>query len=217
MRSLISYHDRATYGIDRIKPTLNRHEDLFFGFYSTENYQIPMRFALFFIFIAVPLFELALLIKIGEIIGVVATVLLVIGTAMAGVSLLRMQGLTVLQNARASLDAGKAPIDSVLDGVLLLIAGAFLLTPGLLTDTVGFVLLVPNLRRAIAHWAFGKLQRMGSIDIDNLRPGPGRAAPDGGPTIDGEYSRIDDEPPAEPEKSEDAKTRPGSRNSPWDQ
>ena len=189
-----------------------------------------MRFIAFFVFVAVPLAELALLIKVGELIGVLPTVLLVIVTAMLGVTLLRIQGLTVLQNARNSLEAGRAPIDSVIDGVLLLVAGAFLLTPGLLTDTVGFLLLVPQVRRAIGKFTFDKLLRSGSVTIDGFSmrpgtPGPDRPAgdgpagtrpqPPGGPTIEGEFSRVDDEQELRPEADEKKPASRERKSSPW--
>ena len=166
-----------------------------------------MRLIAFLIFIAVPLAELALLIKIGGLIGVLPTVALVIITAVFGVSLLRIQGLTVLQNARASIDAGRPPIDSVVDGVLLLIAGAVLLTPGLITDAIGFLLLIPTIRRSIGEFAFAKLLKEGSINVSGFpsqggagQPGAPGSKPkqpggrDAGRTIEGEFSHVDDEP-----------------------
>jgi len=186
-----------------------------------------MRLFLFLLFIAVPLIELALLIKIGEVIGVLATVALVIVTAVIGVSLLRMQGVIALRKAQESLQAGRPPIDSVIDGVCLLIAGAFLLTPGLLTDSVGFLLLVPQIRSAIARWVFAKLQQSGGVDVRMFgggggprRPPPGRGPKPGpraggrqppGPVIEGEFTETESEP-EEPEKSE---PRTGSDDSPW--
>jgi len=186
-----------------------------------------MRLLLFLMFIAVPLIELALLIKIGEVIGVLATVGLVIVTAVIGVSLLRMQGVMALRKAQESLQAGRPPIDSVVEGVCLLVAGAFLLTPGLLTDAVGFLLLVPQIRSAIARWAFAKLQQSGQMDIRTFggpggprRPPPGPApepgaAPSGrqppGPVIEGEYTETE----SEPEEAGKEKPPTGSGESPW--
>jgi len=189
-----------------------------------------MRFILFFVFIAVPLTELALLIKLGEIVGVIPTVLIVIATAMIGVTLLRYQGLTVLSNARSAVDAGRVPVDSVVDGVLLLLAGAFLLTPGLLTDSVGFLLLIPKLRRAIAHWAFANLKKMGTFDVFTFPPGGPGGGPRGrprpgeraGPTIEGEFSSVEEtdevagDVAGESEKpSSTSRPEDGSDGSPW--
>jgi len=191
-----------------------------------------MRLIAFLVFVAVPLAELALLIKVGEIIGVLPTVLLVIVTAMLGVTLLRIQGLTVLANARASIEAGRAPVDSVVDGVLLLVAGAFLLTPGLITDSLGFLLLIPDLRRSIAHFALTRLIRLETADMRGYPPGSGPAGgprgpgrqtprrPGGGPTIEGEYSRVEEED--EKDRAERAEEgaggepgRGGGGRSPW--
>jgi len=190
-----------------------------------------MRLLLFLMFIAVPLIELALLIKIGEVIGILATVGLVIITAVIGVSLLRMQGVMALRKAQESLQAGRPPIDSVVEGVCLLVAGAFLLTPGLLTDSVGFLLLVPQVRSAIARWAFAKLQQSGGVDIRTFgggggprRPPPGPGAGPGaapadrqppGPVIEGEFTETEtgpEEPSEEPAKD---KPRTGTGGSPW--
>ena len=189
-----------------------------------------MRLMAFLIFIAVPLAELALLIKIGDMIGVLPTVALVIVTAVIGVSLLRIQGLTVLQNARVSIDAGRPPIESVVDGVLLLIAGAVLLTPGLITDAIGFLLLIPAIRRSIGEFAFAKLINVGSINVSGFPPQgdagrhgtpggnpkqPGRR--DAGKTIEGEFSHVDDEPAEDkPNASRDEKNR-DPKGSPWRQ
>lgn len=175
-----------------------------------------MRLFFLLLFIAVPLIELALLIKVGEIIGILPTILLVIATAVIGVSLLKRQGLAALTKARTTVEAGEFPIESVVDGVCLLVAGAFLLTPGLLTDTVGFTLLVPAFRRNLAKWLFDRLVGSGTIDVKTFRsggPGPRGTPPEGpGPVIEGEFTDLgessDDDTPAG--------RKPGSsKSSPW--
>lgn len=105
-----------------------------------------MRFVLILVFIAVPLLEIALLIKAGDSFGFWPTFALVVFTAILGATMLRLQGMSVLARAAQTLRAGGMPIDSVADGVFLLLAGAFLLTPGLLTDTVGLAFLIPSVR-----------------------------------------------------------------------
>lgn len=159
-----------------------------------------MRLFFFLLFIAVPLAELALLIKVGEVIGVGATILLVIATAVIGVALLKRQGLAALDKARSTVEAGDFPVESVVDGVCLLVAGAFLLTPGLITDTAGFLLLVPALRRGLAHWLFGKIIASGDVHVRTFGgggsgPGPRDRGPekDGGrrgPVIEGEAEEL---------------------------
>lgn len=102
---------------------------------------------LFLLFLAVPIVEIVLLIKMGGVIGVVPTVALVIFTAMAGASLVRAQGLAILERARAEMARGGMPATEALRGMALLIAGALLLTPGFITDAAGFALLMPPVQR----------------------------------------------------------------------
>ena len=113
----------------------------------------PIRAILLLIFIAIPLIEIALLIKIGQAIGFWATILLVIGTAGFGTLVLHAQGMQTLNRVLASVNDGKPPVTPVLEGFLLLIAGMLLLTPGILTDSVGFILLVPPIRQLLVRHA----------------------------------------------------------------
>ena len=101
------------------------------------------------LFTVVPLVELYLLIEVGRFIGVGATIAIVVLTGLLGAWLARLQGLKVLAEVRASLEAGQLPTDAIVDGLLILIAAAVLLTPGLITDSVGFLLLIPAGRRMV--------------------------------------------------------------------
>jgi UPF0716 protein FxsA len=101
------------------------------------------------LFVFVPLVELALLVWIGERVGLLPTVALVVLTGITGAALARQQGLSTLRRFQASLAEGRPPHGELLEGLLILIAGAVLLTPGMLTDLVGFALLVPPLRRPL--------------------------------------------------------------------
>jgi UPF0716 protein FxsA len=109
---------------------------------------------LLLLFTLVPLVELFLLVKLGSVIGIGATVLIVICTGVLGAWLARWQGLGVLRRLTGDLNQGRLPADALIDGLLILIAGAVLLTPGLITDALGFLLLVPQgravVRKAIA-------------------------------------------------------------------
>ncbi len=106
---------------------------------------------LFFLFLIVPLIEVALLIKIGNIIGSAYTIALIIGTAALGVVLLRRQSLATLVKFRRNLDQGRLPAIELVEGLILLVAGALLLTPGFVTDIFGFLLLIPETRKRIAN------------------------------------------------------------------
>ncbi len=105
---------------------------------------VPLLFVL--LFVLVPLGELALLIEVGARIGALSTLALCLATAVLGGLLVRSQGRAVLDAIRRALDAGRMPVPEAFHGACLLVAGALLLTPGFLTDLLGFALLVPAVR-----------------------------------------------------------------------
>ncbi len=113
---------------------------------------------LFLLFLTVPLVEIYFLIQVGQHIGALSTILLCILTAALGAILLRIQGILTLLRAQEKLRQGQIPADKLLEGLILLIAGILLLTPGFVTDVVGFLCLVPSLRSLLAlkmlHQAF---------------------------------------------------------------
>lgn len=114
---------------------------------------------LLLLFTVVPLVELSLLLWIGRQVGIVATVGLVLGTGFLGAWLARREGLRTLALVRRDLAEGRLPAENLLDGLLILIAGAVLLTPGLLTDLAGFALLTPVVRRSIRRALAERLRR----------------------------------------------------------
>lgn len=101
------------------------------------------------LFIGLPLIELYVLIQVGSEIGALPTILLSILTAVMGVWLVRHQGFGVLMRVRDLLDRGEVPAIELLDGALILAAGLCLILPGFLTDSLGFLLLIPPLRRRL--------------------------------------------------------------------
>jgi UPF0716 protein FxsA len=103
-----------------------------------------------FVFIAVPITEIAVFIQAGDQFGLWPTIAIVILTALLGTVLLRYQGLRTLGRVQESLQEGEVPVGEVFAGLCLLIAGALLLTPGFLTDTLGFALFVPSIRGFLA-------------------------------------------------------------------
>ncbi len=141
--------------------------------------------------IATPLVEIAVFIEVGERIGLWSTLGLIVLTAVIGTALLRLQGLATLASARTTVERGGMPVQEVLDGVCLLIAGAFLLTPGFVTDGFGAALLLPPLRRAIQRWAMKRLMARGTIDVTMHGAHQRRGGEDG--VIDGEFVEIDDD------------------------
>ena len=104
------------------------------------------------LFIGIPLIEIYLFITLGGLIGALPTVALVIVTAFIGVSLLRAQGFNTLAKFQHEVATGQLPASTMLEGVALILGGALLLTPGFLTDTLGFLCLIPMTRQSIIGW-----------------------------------------------------------------
>ena len=109
-------------------------------------------------FIIMPIIELAVLLKLNEYAGLVNTIAIVIITGFVGAFLARAQGIMVLAQIRRDLAEGRMPAPRLMDGVMILIAGVLLITPGLITDTVGFLLLIPVVRSTIRAWLRRKLE-----------------------------------------------------------
>ena len=121
---------------------------------------------LFIVFALIPVIELTLLIKIGTIIGTLNTVILVIFTALVGAYLVKMEGISVVTRFQNNLSTGKFPADEIFDGAMILVAGALLVTPGVMTDVVGFSLVLPASRKVIKNFLKIYIQkRISSGDI----------------------------------------------------
>ncbi len=125
---------------------------------------------LLLLFTVVPVVELGLLVQLGRYVGLAATIGIVLLTGIIGASLARWQGLATLRRVQADMAEGRAPTGSLVDGLLILVAGAVLLTPGLITDAVGFLLLIPPTRAAVRRTL-----------VESFRK---RMQPDGGVVID---------------------------------
>ena len=120
------------------------------------------------LFVILPIIELWLLFHVAAHIGFWTTLMLVIATGVIGASLARAQGVLVMLEIQRDLAEGRMPAPRMIDGVMILVAGAFLITPGLITDTAGFLLLVPAVRTAIRSWLSRKFEqklRDGAIDV----------------------------------------------------
>ena len=129
---------------------------------------------LIFIFVAVPLVELAILLQIGQWIGLFPTFALVVITGVAGAALARQQGIRAFVAVQRELAAGRLPGRSLLDGLAILVGGAFLLTPGVLTDLAGFSLLLPASRRWLQRVVRRRLERRireGTVEFKVYGPG----------------------------------------------
>ncbi len=115
---------------------------------------------LLLLFIAVPLIEVLILIQLGSLFGFWPTIFLVIGTGFIGAYLAKLYGLTIWYKIQEDLAAGRMPADKLIDGLLVLIGGVVLLTPGLLTDILGIMLLVPITRNFFKRFAKSKFKTM---------------------------------------------------------
>lgn len=146
---------------------------------------------LLLVFFSVPVIEIYLLIKVGGWIGALPTVFLVVFTAVLGVLLLRQQGFAAMQRVQAALANGQIPAMELLEGMLLTLGGVLLLIPGFFTDALGFLCLIPPVRR----WLVRAI-----LDRRFLKPprpprsgkGGGPAAGQGPVTLEGEYKLEDD-------------------------
>lgn len=135
----------------------------------------------------VPLIELYVLLQVGGSVGALPTIFLVVLTAVLGMMMVRWQGITTFQRVQRSLAAGELPAVEMLEALVLLVSGLLLLTPGFVTDSIGFLLLLPPLRQGVIK---GLLIRGLS---SGLRPNSGNPdSADGPRTIEGQYKRFDD-------------------------
>lgn len=153
----------------------------------------------FLILALVPLIEIALFVAAGDVVGFWPTIALVLITAAIGAIALRMQGLQTLRRAQA-LSSPQDAAEVLSDGLLLAVAGLLLLTPGFLTDAIGFSLLAPPVRRAIARRAARGI----AVHMAGAEGGPGPAA-----------HGAQRPPAAEPEPADDR--GPGDRTPPFSQ
>lgn len=113
---------------------------------------------LFLLFIAVPIVEIALFIKMGGLLGLWPTISIIILTAVIGTVLVKQQGLAVIQQIRDKVFSFNDPTESIAHGALILIAGVLLLTPGFFTDFIGLLFMIPKFRTFIYFWIRTKLE-----------------------------------------------------------
>ncbi len=141
---------------------------------------------LLLLFLSIPLIEIYFLIQVGEVIGAFPTVVMVVFTAVLGAMLLRVQGLSTLKRVQAASARGELPALEMLEGMMLLIGGAMLLTPGFFTDAIGFLCLIPPLRQAlIRYWIRRYGAKMQSHSTNDSRS-------QGPKTLEGEYWKDDE-------------------------
>lgn len=149
------------------------------------------RFGLMLIFIIFPLLEIAVLIEAGELIGFWPTVLILMGAAFLGLFVIRQQGMSIVGRMLGAMNEGRFPLEPMLDSYVLTTAGFLLIMPGLISDAIGLLLLVPPIRHLAVRSVVGEY--------------PSGAQPQPGPqpreerrssrpiVIEGTYERIDDD------------------------
>jgi len=141
---------------------------------------------LLILFLVIPLVEIYFLISVGEVIGAFATVFMVVFTAILGAILLRSQGLSTLRRVQEASARGEIPALEMIEGMMLLVGGALLLTPGFFTDAIGFICLITPLRQAvIRYW----IKRYGSSIQGQSRQDSKAKGPQ---TLEGEYWKDDE-------------------------
>lgn len=119
-----------------------------------------MFFYLVLLFTIVPVVELYLLIRVGQYLGALTTIMIVVFTGIFGAYLARLEGLRVLYSVQKDINAGKMPTEGLLDGLLILVGAVLLVTPGILTDIIGFILVIPSTRILLKEWLKRRLQNI---------------------------------------------------------
>ncbi|QPC86079.1 membrane protein FxsA [Mesorhizobium sp. NBSH29] len=151
------------------------------------------------IFLAIPLLEIAVFVIVGQHIGALPTVALVILTGIGGAVLLRIQGFGALAKIRYQLEAGGDPGREIVHGAMIMVAGFLLVIPGFVTDALGLLLFIPNVRDAA--WSFLK-SRMAMVDMFTRRSDTHGGRARGGKTIDLDqdeyFKKRDGKDPASP-------------------
>lgn len=148
---------------------------------------------LVFLFIGVPIAEITLLIKVGGAIGPFNTIGFVILTAVLGAYLVRQQGLETVHKLQQETNAGRVPAMQIAEGVALLFAGAVLMTPGFITDAVGFAILIPSVRQAVIAWSAKHLIKGQVHTSHSHASSQNNQRVDTGDVIEGEYTSHNDE------------------------
>lgn len=145
------------------------------------------------LFIAVPIIEISLFIQVGGVLGLWPTIGLVLLTAFVGASLVRSQGIQTLLSVQQRLQQGELPAQQIFEGVVLVVAGLLLLTPGFLTDCTGMILLLPAPRAKAAKYLMSKMTLTTMGGFQSSQRGPFDHSSQDGRTFDGEFERKNDD------------------------
>lgn len=141
--------------------------------------------------LALPLLEIALLIRAGQKLGLWPVMAIIVGTGILGIAILVRQRFAVVSGVMNAVNEGKPPLAPVLNGAFMVLAGGLLFSPGLLCDAAGLLLLIPPVRRLVAQWTVARLLQDAEIHVATHVDGrltPGER--EGGPIIEGEFERL---------------------------
>lgn len=147
---------------------------------------------LLFLFIFLPIVEIAVLIQLGSLLGLWITVGLILLTATVGAILVRSQGVKTFLGVQQRIQRGEVPAQQILEGMLLAVAGVLLLTPGFITDGLSLIILLPKLRARLAHYLMEYLVVNTITTNQSFEQHRSRTQPGAGDTFEGEYQRKDD-------------------------
>jgi UPF0716 protein FxsA len=159
----------------------------------------PLKIAAILVLAALPLLEIGLLIRLGEVLGIWWLALIIIGTAIVGTYVIRQVGLSVFERALSQLGSDRPRVQPLFDGFLQVLAGLLLIAPGVITDTLGLILLIPQVRHAIIRTGLLKLvalfhhQAEVSREAFHSASAPAAEEP-AGVVIEGEYERVSEKP-----------------------
>jgi UPF0716 protein FxsA len=165
---------------------------------------------LLILFVAIPLIEIALFIQVGGWLTLWPTLAIVVLTAVLGTVLVRQQGLRVLRDAQQALEELRDPLAPLAHGAMILLAGALLLTPGFLTDTMGLLLLVPAVRLALLRWALRNRVHVSVFGASVRSHAPARQPGGVEDVIDADFRDV-----AAQDPDRGLPRRPTDRPSPW--
>jgi len=157
------------------------------------------------LFLVVPIVEIYILLKVGNIIGAFPTIILVVLTAVIGAGLLRQQGLSTLARLQQNMGQGKIPAQEMIEGVLLAVGGALLMTPGFVTDTMGFLCLLPFsrtfiakniMKRSVEKIKAGAGAQMGGFTYSSYHSNETNQTQGDSDIVEGEFTEVEEDAPA---------------------
>ena len=150
---------------------------------------------LLILFVVMPIVEMIVILKVASYIGGWSTIGLVVLTAVVGMALLRRQGLSTLMSAQQKMETGEMPLKEMVDGIFLAVGGALLLTPGFVTDTIGFCCLLPGIRQLLIGYVLRHVVSGVKVSVHTQSASYGAGQRKNSDIIDGEYHHCDQDDP----------------------